>query len=83
MMNQKTLSLSAAALLLLVFCASLFGQGPSPAPSAPANPAGTASGNAAGPFSFAEPTVRLPAGAQDGTTDIILRSTAAQTAPPT
>ncbi|HEU4871753.1 MAG TPA: hypothetical protein VFT44_01555 [Pyrinomonadaceae bacterium] len=74
MMNQKTLSLTAvAALLLLVFCASLFGQG-------------TASGNAslpAGPFSFAEPTVRLPAGAPDGTTDIILRSSTQQTAPPT
>lgn len=87
-MNQKTLSLSAAALLLLVFCASLFGQGTSPGNSSSpaASPPGTASGNAslpAGPFSFTDPTVRLPAGAQDGTTEIILRSSAAQTAPPT
>ena len=94
--NQKALSLLAA-LLLLVFCASLLGQGTSPggvgsdnsnsaAASQPGRPAGTASGIAsptAGPFSFAEPTVRLPAGNQNGTTEIILRSSTPQTAPPT
>jgi hypothetical protein len=37
---------------------------------------------AAGPFSFSDSTVRLPAGAQDGTTEIILRSSTPQAAAP-
>jgi hypothetical protein len=67
MMRQKYLSLVAAAVLLLVLCVSLFGQATPPA----------------GPFSFADPTVRLPAGAQEGMGEIILRSSTPQSAPPT
>ena len=93
--NQKALGLLAATLLLLVFCASLLGQSPSPSASQPAasppgaaagTAAGTASGTAstpAGPFSFADPIVRLPAGVQDATVDMILRSSTPQPAPPT
>lgn len=60
---------------------------PNPAgPSQPGAPAGTAPGTTAttaGPFSFAEPTLRLPAGVQDGTGEIILRSSTSQSAAPT
>ena len=82
MMRQKDLSVLSAALLLLILCTSLSGQTPAPGTSQP----GTGPASAllsGGPFSFADPTVRLPAGVQDGTTEIILRSSAQQATPPT
>jgi len=94
-MNRKTISLMAVA--LLVVFAFLLGQGPavvgagsdntnSSGPSQPvspvANPLGTGLGPA-GPFSFTEPTIRLAAGLQDGTGEIILRSSSQQSGPPT
>jgi hypothetical protein len=55
-------------------------------PSQPISPTGTALPSAllpaAGPFCFSDSTVRLPAGAQDGTTEIILRSSTPQVAAP-
>lgn len=35
-----------------------------------------------GPFSFVDPTVRIPAGSQDGTAEITLKSSKEQTTPP-
>jgi len=89
-MHKKAISL-----VTLVLLAFLLGQGPSiagttdntnspgPSPTVPpvANPLGAPV--PAGPFSFAEPTIRLAAGAQDGTGEIILRSSSQQSGPPT
>lgn len=55
-------------------------------PSQPVQPAPNPLGNAsvpAGPFSFAEPTIRLAPGLRDGTGEIILRSSTQQSGPPT
>ena len=97
-MRKQVLNLVAVALLLLGCCAALLGQAASPggvgnsnsnsaaAAATPGQQPGTTPGNVAppaGPFSFVEPTVRLPAGAQVGSGEIILRSSAAQAVPPT
>jgi len=95
MMHRKEISLMALA--LLVVFAFLLGQGPSAAgarsdntnssgPSQPVPPVANPLASTlvpAGPFSFAEPTVRLAAGLQDGTGEIILRSSTPQSGPPT
>jgi hypothetical protein len=89
-MRPRGLSFLSAGLFLLVLYVCSLGQGPTPgaggSPSQPTNPSGTALPTAllpAGPFSFSDPTVRLPAGVQDGTTEIILRSSTEQAAAPT
>jgi|GEM_PF-3140713 len=97
-MNQKTINQLVVALLVLLFFIFLYGQvtsvagiditntnsnssGPTPPGQPAANPLGITP--AAGPFSFAEPTIRLAAGLQDGTGEIILRSSTQQSGPPT
>jgi hypothetical protein len=95
-MRKQVLKLMAAALLLLIVCLSLLGRAASASGSGdnsnagvvvqPGQPAGVAPGGTAqpaGPFSFVEPTVRLPASSQAGTGEIILQSSTAQAAPPT
>ncbi|HEX6716322.1 MAG TPA: hypothetical protein VF088_04390 [Pyrinomonadaceae bacterium] len=95
-MHQKPLNLAAVALLLLLVFAFLLAQGPSVAgagsdnvnstePSPPVPPAANPLASAlvpAGPFSFAEPTIRLAPGLKDGTGEIILRSSTKQSGPP-
>jgi len=93
-MHKKAISLVVLALLAL-----LLGPGPGPSvagagndntnstgPSQTvppvANPLGTAL-VPAGPFSFAEPTIRLAAGLPDGAIEIILKSSTPQSGPPT
>ena len=95
MMQQKAINLGAVAVLLFLFFAFLSAQGPSVAEAGndntnttnnsatPSPAAKPAAATPAGPFSFAEPTIRLAAGLQDGTTEIILRSSAQQSGPPT
>jgi hypothetical protein len=90
-MHKKAISLVVLALLafLLVQGPSATGAGSdntnSTGPSQPvppvANPLGTAL-VPAGPFSFAEPTIRLAAGLPDGTSEIILKSSTPQSGPP-
>ena len=52
-------------------------------PGVPASTALGTTATTAGPFSFPDPTLRLPAGVGDGTGEIILRSSTSQSAPPT
>ena len=91
-MHKKAISLVALALLAFSLAPgpSVAGAGSdntnSTGPSQPvppvANPLGTAL-VPAGPFSFAEPTIRLAAGLTDGTSEIILKSSTPQSGPPT
>lgn len=92
MILQKAINLVAAVLLLILFLGFLWGQGTSAggAGSENSNSAGTSQpvppvnpAVAAGPFSFAETTIRLAPGLQDGTAEIILRSATPQPGPPT
>ena len=88
---------TAISLVTLALLAFSLGPGPSvvgagidntnsTGPSQPvppvANPLGTAL-IPAGPFSFAEPTIRLAPGLPDGTSEIILKSSTQQSAAPT